>query len=102
MTYLEALKASLGYPLTDNAFILALENRGLTSTDTYSTTDKRAFELAKADCIMTLLSTPNVSEGGYSINLTDKESLKKLANGIYTRYKVANPLTPSASFNNPW
>jgi len=96
MTNLEAIKGKLGYPLSDNAFILALDDRGLTSTDTYA--KGQAFDLAYADAITTLITTPNVSEGGYSISLADKKNLIKLANGIYTKYGVASSLKPTAKF----
>ena len=91
MTYLEAIKGKLSYPLADNAFILALTDRGLTSTDTYSKGE--VFDLAYADTIMVLLTTPNISEGGYSISFSDRAILLKLANGIYTKYGAVNPLS---------
>jgi hypothetical protein len=43
MTYLEALKAKLNYPLTDNAFTLALTDRGITAKADYS---NQQFQLA--------------------------------------------------------
>jgi hypothetical protein len=103
MTYLEAIKAKLSYPLSDNAFILALSDRGLDSTEYY--TSGESFDLAYADSIVMLLTTPNVSEGGYSISLTDKTALTKLANGIYAKYGALNPLSslkPTATFVNRW
>ena len=103
MTYLEAIRAKLSYPLSDNAFILALTDRGLTSTDTY--TAGESFDLTYADTIVMLLTTPNISEGGYSISLTDKTALIKLASDIFTKYGEANPLSslkPTAKFVNRW
>jgi hypothetical protein len=103
MTYLEAIKGKVGYPLSDNAFTLALLDRGLTAADTY--TAGQAFDLAYADAVVTLITAPNVSEGGYSVSLSDKETLLKLANGIYTKYGIASPLSslkPTAKFVNPF
>lgn len=96
MTNLEALKAKLNYPLSDNSFILALSDRGLVSTATYA--DRKSLELAQADLIYTLVTTPNITEGGYSISLSDKSSLMKLADGIYLKYGIRNPLRPIATF----
>ncbi len=104
MTYLEAIKAKLSFPLSDaNSYVLALSDRGLTSTDTYVAGEP--FDLAYADSIVMILTTPNISEGGYSISLTDRTALINLANGIYAKYGVANPvssLKPTAKFVNRW
>ena len=97
MTNLEAIKGKLSYPLSDNAFIVALEDRGLTSTFTYA--KGSAFDLAYADTIITLISAPNVSEGGYSVSLSDKKALLDLANGIYKKYgETTSSLKPTATF----
>ena len=93
MTNLDAIKAKLNYPLTDNAFILALQDRGLTSAGIYSS--GQAFDLAYADAIISLVTVPNISEGGYQINLNDKTALLNLADGIYTKYDEVNPIKSS-------
>lgn len=98
MTNLEAIKGKVGYPLSDNAFILALTDRTLVSTDTYSVGNKQQLELAQADLIYTLVSSPSITEGGYSVSLLDKKSLITLANGIYTKYGQSSPLKPTAKF----
>jgi hypothetical protein len=98
MTNLEALKAKLNYPLSDNSFILALSDRGLVSTATYA--DRKSLELAQADLIYTLVTTPNITEGGYSISLSDKSSLMRLADEIYLKYGIRNPLRPIATFRS--
>lgn len=84
MTNLEAIKGKLNYPLTDNAFKLALADRDLTDTATYAKC--QAFDLAYADSVIMLLTSPNVTEGGYSVSQTDKKMLLDLANGIYVKY----------------
>jgi hypothetical protein len=91
MTNLEAIKAKLNYPLSENAFILALQDRGLTSVGIY--VKGQSFDLAYADAITTLVTVPNVTEGGYQVSLTDKTSLLKLADGIYTKYSESNPIS---------
>lgn len=102
MTNIEALKAKLSYPLADNAFTLALTNRGLVDSATYAASSA-AFELAYADTIFTLVTAPNTSEGGYSISLTDRKALIDLANGIYAANGIVSPLLkPTAKFVHRW
>ena len=97
MTYLEAIKGKLSFPLSDNAFILALTDRGLTYTDTYATS--QSFDLAYADTIITLITTPDVTEGGYSIRSSDKKALLDLANGIYVKHgEPVSSLKKTATF----
>jgi hypothetical protein len=98
MTNLEAIKAKLNYPLSDNSYILALSDRGLVYTDTYS--DRRSLELTQADIIYTLATAPNITEGGYSISLSDKKAPLKVADSIYAKYGVYNPSKPIARFVN--
>ena len=103
MTNLEAIKGKLSYPLSENAFILALTTRGLIPTDNYAV--GQAFDLAYADLIVVLLTTPNITEGGYSVSLSDRAILIKLASAIYTKYEVDNPLgslKPTAKFVQRW
>ena len=90
MTNLEAIRAKLNYPLSENAYIVALEDRGVTSGGVYVTSE--AFDLAYADMITSLVTAPNITEGGFSISLTDKQTLLSLADKIYTKYDVANPI----------
>lgn len=94
MTNLEAITAKLNYPLTSNAFTLALEDRGLASSGTYSKCE--AFELAYADAITMLVSSPGVTEGGYSVSLADKTTLLKVSDGIYTKYGETISLSNSS------
>jgi len=91
MTNLEAIKAKLNYPLSENAYILALEDRDLTSNGIY--VSGQSFDLAYADAITTLVTVPNTTEGGFAVNLTDKTALLNLAAGIYTKYGVTNPIS---------
>ena len=103
MTNLEAIKGRLNFPLSDNALILALEDRDLDSLGTY--VKGQSFDLAYADAIMIILTTPNISEGGYSVSFSDRDTLLKIANGIYSKYGVVNPassLKPTAKFVQRW
>ena len=100
MTYLEAIKAKVDYPLSDNAFTLALEDRGLVSTDTY--VKGKLFDLAYADCLTMLVTQADKKEGSFSISFSEKETLLKLANGIYSRYGIVSSLKPTVKFVSRW
>jgi len=107
MTNLEALKAKVGYPLSDNALIVALSSRDIIHQDTFSVSaNVSGFELAYADSLITILSTPsNVSEGGYSVSVSDRKILSELANKIYLKYDESSPVTsttPKATFRQSW
>lgn len=100
MTNLEAIRAKLNYPLSENAFILALQDRGLVAEDAYS--NKRSLELTYADLCYTLVSSPNIEEGGYKISMTEKKLLTQVADSIFAKYGLTSPLTPKATFINVW
>jgi hypothetical protein len=102
MTNLEALKAKVNYPLKDQAFEVALIDRELSPSSEYSPSNKMAFELANADCLLVLVGSPNISEGGFSISLSDKASLRQMASAIYQKWGVVDPSNPTAKFVQPW
>ena len=91
MTNLEAIKAIVQYPLDDTSFELALLNRDLTGSDAYSKSNLKGLELAKADCLVTIISSPDISESGYDISHSDKEQLKKIASALYRKWGVYDP-----------
>jgi hypothetical protein len=103
MTQKEALQAAVKYELSDNELEKILIDRGLTAADVYAG-KSQAFDLAQADAITLLVTAPNVSEGGYSLSLSDKSSLIKIATGIYTKYGEVNPLIepPKVTALNVW
>lgn len=103
MTNLEAIKAKLNYPLSENAFILALQDRGLSSSEVYAASE--SFDLAYADTITTLVTAPNITEGGFQVSIADKTTLLSLAAGIYTKYGAVNPISSlkkTATFVQRW
>lgn len=107
MTNLVALRAKVNYPLQDNTFILCLTNRGLSEAATYSpSSDVQAFDLAYADCLSILVTSPaSVSEGGFSVSAGDREKLQAIANKIYSKYGEANLIPSSkttAKFVQKW
>ncbi len=90
MTVLEAVKCSVGFPISNNNVEMLCIRRGVELEDDFtSETDRKSFDLVVADCIKLGLTTPNVSEGGVSISMPDRNSLIQFANGIYSRYGEA-------------
>ena len=102
MTNFEALKAEIVYQLPDNSFKKVLLDRGLNDTGEYNPGNKRAMELCIADSIKILVSAPNISESGFSISVTEKKELIKLASTLYTKNGEANPFNPVISSVRPW
>lgn len=109
MTNLEAITASVLYPIKSNSLLLALGKRGLVSSTTYDATDPaqlKSMELAIADSFVILLTAPNsISEGGYSISFGDRKELKDMAAFYYSKYgeELSGAIKrPAVRGKNPW
>lgn len=100
MTILEAIKEAIGYPISDNRANMTLTKRGLTATSeaTGSVLNSESFELATADLIIWMITTPNISEGGYSLSTSDKQQLKDIASGIFAKWGITDYTKPTARF----
>lgn len=83
----DALLGITGYPIPERTLEAVALRRGLTLTDTATSTGmtSAAFRLCEADLLMWLYRAPNVSQGGQSYNFTDvqRASFKSRAKGIY-------------------
>lgn len=103
MTNLEALSASVNYPIEALKLQKILIDNGLNDSDVYSGTSK-AFDLATAAVYTLIVSSANLSEGDYSVSATDKSNLIKLASAIYEKHGVINPLANNTIRNrsNYW
>lgn len=102
MTNLEALQATVpNYPLGTNTFLKVLADRDVTSTATYGG-KSRAFDLATADLYVILASSPNVSEGGYSVSIPERAELRKMADGIYQKWGQSNQSSGKIKAVTPW
>lgn len=104
MTNLEVLQSKVaGYPVDGNTFEAILIDRGLSALAEYSGKSK-AFELAHADLYIVLLTSANITEGGFQISMTDKSNFMKFASGIYRKWDEPNPLDkePQIIGANPW
>jgi hypothetical protein len=99
MTNLEALSASCNYPVDEFKLKKILIDNGLNESDEYKGITK-AFELATAALYVLLVTTAIISEGGYSISITDKSNMIDLANGIYSKYGISSPLKQKNTIKN--
>lgn len=86
MTNLEALKAIVGFPLDENSYKLGLTNRSLIDIDTYTVSSLKKLELAKADCLSMILSTPTIVEGGMQLSHSNKGEVRKEAERLYLKW----------------
>lgn len=86
-----ALKLSISFPLASGQVEVIATKRGFTETmlaEEFTTkiANSRSYELTYADSLKMLVTHPNVSEGGVSISISDRESLIAIANDIYRKY----------------
>ncbi len=85
MTILDALKSKIKYPMTVDFFLSILIDRGLNGDEEYTTSvaTSKEFKGARADSLIELIDTPNISEGSVSISVADKASIIVVANRLY-------------------
>ena len=87
MTIAKAISSEVGFRLTDETIEVICIKRGLTPTHEFNrSVDMRAFNLCVADTIKHALTMPNVSEGGVSISMPDRDKMVGVVNSIYSRY----------------
>lgn len=91
MTNLEALSASVNYPIDEIKIQKILIDNKLDGSQEY-TGPTQAFELATAALYVLLVTSANIAEGDLQISATDKSNYIYLANGIYNRYGMDSPL----------
>lgn len=99
MTNLEALSASCNYPIDTLKLQKILIDRGLSDSVDYVGLSE-AFELAKADLYVLLVTSANISEGDFTVSANEKALLIDLASGIFVKYGIENPLKPQATIRN--
>lgn len=108
MTIKEALAAKLQTPISDLALEVILTDRDLDGSATYTAADKEAVELALMDALYTILTQPDIVEGGYSISHPGflekvKERLRQLAttNGATDVLDLIDP-KPTVNSRSVW
>jgi hypothetical protein len=84
-TILQALKDEIHYRLSDGFFENRLLSRGLNGCDSCAqdVINSKPFRGAVADCLISLIQAPNLSEGDLSFSLSEKDKIIALANSIY-------------------
>lgn len=85
-TILEALTDEIHYPLPIGFVENKLLARGLNSEDVFDgdVYASNEFKGCVADCLFSLISAPNFSEGDKSISMADKAHILAVVNDIYT------------------
>lgn len=101
-TVFEALKSSVGYPVPKDSIEAIAVRRGiyesLQKEINPQVMNSKAFALCEADIVKYLITVANVSEGGVSISVNDREVLINTANSVYARYDeplIGLPLQPT-------
>ena len=84
-TVLKTLKSKINFPLSEESFLTSLIEAGLDGTAIYTKEMKKDVELAAAELILVACTSGNVTEGGYSLTLNDKASLR-ITRNIYFRF----------------
>jgi hypothetical protein len=103
MTNLEAVKAYIEYPLSDNSYKLALLNRSLEYSDVYDKTKQKDMELSGADALKSVITSADIKDNTYSVTAHDVVEIKKLIASIYTKWGYPDPLAPKLSnATNMW
>lgn len=104
MTILEALKARFGYPLSDALFQSILIGRGLSGDNPFTAEvgESPAFNLAWMDGLIMLLTVPNVTEGDYSVSLSDRDKILSLINSIRGDNDLPPYGAPTVRFLKDW
>ena len=90
MNNLEAAKNIIAsnYPFDDNAFKTGLASAGLDSEAPFA--PGKSFDLAIAQVILFLITSADVSEGGYSVKL-DRNALVKTRIALLSKWDSAIP-----------
>jgi hypothetical protein len=85
-TIKQALIDEIAFPIGEGSIENKLLRRGL-DADAEITADvlnSSAFIGATADCLYSLIDTPNFSEANKSVSLSDKDLILKKANALYS------------------
>ena len=86
MTNQEALAAFLLIPVPDNALVLALTNRESDPEEQYTVDEREGVEKALMDVLVSVMTNPDITEGGYSIKNPDREKIKFRILALATKY----------------
>ena len=73
---LVTLKSLINFPLSEESYTTFLINSDLDGEAPYTKELRKDVELAAAELILVACTSGNVTEGGYSLTLNDKASLR--------------------------
>ena len=84
-TILEAIVDEVHYPISSGNLENRLITRGLDSDTEFTTeiANSKEYKGALADCLISLVSAPNFTEGDVTISLSDKDKIIEMANRLY-------------------
>jgi hypothetical protein len=89
LTIKSALKGKINFPLSEETLETALIEADLDGDSVYTKSRAKEVDICAAGLILVVCTSGNVSEGGYSLSLSDKESLLKVRRSYL--YKWGEP-----------
>lgn len=110
MTNKQALIAVLQVSVDDAVLNKALLDAGFSTSDDedydadfdlYDNSKARSIDLCAIEVLQGLLSTPNITEGGYSITF-DRQSVQARLQYLSYKNGVSNPIGPKVRRSSPW
>ena len=101
MTNKQALEAVIQFAVSDNLLLKSLTDHEIVDSATYAKENEKNIDLAAIDVLQGLLSTPDVSEGGYSINL-DRAAIQKRLSMLAGKHDITDPSAPKVRGIQPW
>jgi hypothetical protein len=92
-TILTTLKSKINFPLSEESYLTSLIDSELDGNSIYTKEMRKDVELCAAELILIACTSGNVSEGGYSLTLSNKVDLR-LTRSIYlNRWGVPDVVT---------
>ena len=64
--------------------------------------NSKEFELSVADLYKWVATTPNISEGGYSVSVSDKSTYLALAEKLYAKHEEAGLIPGLRDMSSVW
>ena len=103
ITVLQTLMSLSRYPIDADVATLIATQRGIENPDEANFMDyqeSKEFYFAQADIYNWLATAPNISQGGqtYSLSDKDKANFARKAQAIYDLYKEPDDIMPKATF----
>jgi hypothetical protein len=90
MTNKEALAAVIQTDVDDNILDKSFLDQNVTSSDLYVAANSRSIDLCAIAVLEGLLSTPNISEGGSSVNY-DRNAILNRIKSLYNKVGLTMP-----------